>query len=109
MKIKCAVVPQDYDRLAGQVVKVSASREADPGFKSRTSRDFSGSSHTRDLNIGTPVATLPGAWCFGVSAGQVDSVSVSVYCDWVRKFDLELLSHCSSTYNFLGRTVREIH
>ena len=25
---------------------------------------FSGSSHTCDLNIGTPVATLPGAWCY---------------------------------------------
>ena len=30
---------------------------------------FSGSSHTSDLNIGTPVATLPGTWCYWVSAG----------------------------------------
>ena len=30
---------------------------------------FSGSSHTCDLNIGTPVATLPGAWRYRVSAG----------------------------------------
>ena len=30
---------------------------------------FSGSSHTCDLNIGTPVATLPGAWRYTVSAG----------------------------------------
>ena len=30
---------------------------------------FSGSSHTSDLNIGTPVATLPYAWCNRVSAG----------------------------------------
>ena len=30
---------------------------------------FSGSSHTSDLKIGTPVATLPGAWCYRVSAG----------------------------------------
>ena len=29
--------------------------------------DFSGSSHTSDLEIGTPVATLPGAWQFRVS------------------------------------------
>ena len=29
---------------------------------------FSGSSHTSDLNIGTPEATLPGAWCYRVSA-----------------------------------------
>ena len=30
---------------------------------------FSGSSHTSDLNIGTPVATLPGAWRYRISAG----------------------------------------
>ena len=30
---------------------------------------FSGSSHTSDLQIGTPVATLPGAWRYRVSAG----------------------------------------
>ena len=29
----------------------------------------SGSSHTSDLKIGTPVATLPGAWRYRVSAG----------------------------------------
>ena len=28
-----------------------------------------GSSHTRDLKIGTPVATLPGVWHYRVSAG----------------------------------------
>ena len=33
-----------------------------PGF-------FSGLSHTSDLKIGTPVATLPGAWRYRVSAG----------------------------------------
>ena len=30
---------------------------------------FSWSSHTSDLKIGTPVATLPGAWRYRVSAG----------------------------------------
>ena len=30
---------------------------------------FSGSSHTRDLNIGTPVATLTGDWRYRISAG----------------------------------------
>ena len=29
----------------------------------------SGSSHASDLKIGTPVATLPGAWRYSVSAG----------------------------------------
>ena len=50
------------DSLVGLVVKASASRAEDPGFESRLRLDFSGSSHTSDLKIGTPVATLPGAW-----------------------------------------------
>ena len=37
------------DRLAGLVVKASASGAEDPGFESRLRRDFSGSSHTSDL------------------------------------------------------------
>ena len=57
------------NRLVGLVVKASASRVEDPGFKSRLRQDFLGSSHTGDLKIGTPVATLPGAWCYRVSAG----------------------------------------
>ena len=44
------------DRLAGLVVKASAQGAEDPGFESR-------------LKIGTPVATLPGAWRCGVSGG----------------------------------------
>ena len=51
----------DLHRLAGLVVKASASRAEDPGFESRLRRDFSGSSHTSDLKIDFPVATLPGA------------------------------------------------
>ena len=57
------------DRLVGLVVKASASRAEDPGLESRLRRDFSGSSHTSELKIGTPVATLPGAWRFRVIAG----------------------------------------
>ena len=55
--------------LVDLVVKASASRAEDPGFESRLRRDFSGSSHTGDLKLGTPVATLPGAWCYRVSTG----------------------------------------
>ena len=51
------------------MVKASASGAEDPGFESRLRRDFSGSSHTSDLKIGTPVTTLPGAWHCRVSAG----------------------------------------
>ena len=51
------------------MVKASASRVEDPGFKSRLCQDFSGLSHTSDLKIGPPVATLPGTWHYRVSAG----------------------------------------
>ena len=60
-----------WHRLVGLVVKASASRVEDPGFESRLRRDFSGSSHTSDLKIGTPVATMPGAWRYRVSAKTV--------------------------------------
>ena len=58
------------DRFVGLVVKASASRAEDPGFESPLRRDFFPvSSHTSDLKLGTPVATLPGAWRSRVSAG----------------------------------------
>ena len=44
--------------------KASASRAEDPGF---TPCDEL--SHTSDLEIGIPVATLPSAWRYRVSAG----------------------------------------
>ena len=65
----------------GLVVKASASRAEGPGFEFRLRRDFSWSSHTAtsDLKIGTPVATLPGAWRYRVSAGT-GWPGVSVLC-----------------------------
>ena len=51
------------------MVKASASGAEDPGFESCLRRDFSGSSHTNDLKIGTQVAILPGAWRYRVSTG----------------------------------------
>ena len=59
----------EFHRLVGLVVKASASRSEDPGFESRLRGIFSGSSHTGDLKIGTPVATLPGAWHYRISTG----------------------------------------
>ena len=58
-------------RLVDLVVNTSASRAEHPGFGSRLRQDFSGSSHTitSDLKIGIPVATLPCAWHYRVSAG----------------------------------------
>ena len=40
-----------------------------PGSNPACAGIFSGSSHTSDLNIGTPLATLPGAWRYRVSTG----------------------------------------
>ena len=59
------------DRLVGLVVKATASRAEDPGvpFTLAPWGFFSGSSHAHDLKIGTPVATLPGAWRYRVSVG----------------------------------------
>ena len=52
------------------MVKASALRAEDPRFKSHLWQDFfSGSNHTSDSKIGTPEATLPGAWLYRVSAG----------------------------------------
>ena len=58
---------ETHDRLVGVVVKVSASRAEGPGFESCMRQDFFGVESY--LKIGTPVATLPGAWRYRVSAG----------------------------------------
>ena len=57
------------DRLVGLVVKASTSGAEDPGSESRLRRDFFGSSHTSDLKIDAPVATLPGTRRYRASAG----------------------------------------
>ena len=59
----------DSDRLVGLEVKTSTSGAEDPRFECRLRRDSSWSSHTSDFKIGTPVATLSGAWHYRVSAG----------------------------------------
>ena len=56
-------------RIIGQMVKASASRTAHPGFDSRLRRDLSGSSYASGLEIGAPVATLPGSWLYKVGTG----------------------------------------
>ena len=53
---------------------------ADLWFDSCVHWDFSRLSHTSDLTIGTPVATLPGAWRYRVSAG---TGRPSVYKLWL--------------------------
>ena len=56
-----------------------------PGSNPACTGIFSGSSNTSDSKIGTPVATLPGAWSYGVSAGtgrpgvSIESLICSFY------------------------------
>ena len=57
------------DRLVGLVVRRPPRERKIPGSNPACAEIFSGSSHTSDLKIGTPVATLPGAWRYRVSAG----------------------------------------
>ena len=57
------------NRLVGLVVRRPPRERKVPGSNPACDGIFSRSSHTCDLNIGTPVATLPGAWRYRVSAG----------------------------------------
>ena len=56
-------------RLVGLVVRRPPRERKVPGSNPACAGIFSGSSHTSDLNISTPVATLPGAWRYRVSTG----------------------------------------
>ena len=66
----------------GLVVRVSASRAADPGFDSRLGRDFFGLSHTSDLKLVIQWLPCQASGVIGSAMGLVGLVSV--YCDWVR-------------------------
>ena len=55
--------------LAGLVVRHPPREWKIPGSNSACAGIFSGSSHTSDLEIGTPVANLPGTLHYRVSAG----------------------------------------
>ena len=54
---------RNWNRISGETERKNER------FESHLRRDFSGSSHTSDLKIGTPVATLPGVWRYRVSVG----------------------------------------
>ena len=82
------VVPH-YSRTAGR--SSSASRAEGPGSNPACNEIFFRSSHSSDLKIGASVATLPGAWRYGVSAetgrpgvkilwsGEVESLICNFY------------------------------
>ena len=55
--------------LVGLVVRRPPREQEVPGSNPACAGIFSGSSHTSDLKIGTPVATLPGTWRYRVSTG----------------------------------------
>ena len=61
-------VPQ-WDHLVGLVVRCLPRERKIPCSNPACAGTFSGLSHTSDLKIGTPVATLPSAWRYRVSAG----------------------------------------
>ena len=79
-KYLCMILSLPLDCLVGLVVRRPPRERKVPGSNPACDGIFSGSSHTCDLNIGTPVATLPGV--IGSALGLVGLVSV--YCDWVR-------------------------
>ena len=63
-------LPPPLNRLVGLVVKASASKSGRSwGSNPACAGIFPGSSHTSDFKIGSPVATLPGAWRDRVSDG----------------------------------------
>ena len=66
LTLNCSV---QIDRLVGLVVRRPPRERKVPGSNPACAGIFSGSSHTCDLNIVTPVATLPGAWHYRVRAG----------------------------------------
>ena len=55
--------------LAGLVVRHPPQEWKIPGSNPACNRIFMESSHTSDLKIGSPVANLPGTWCYRVSTG----------------------------------------
>ena len=58
--------------------KTSASRAEDPGFETRLRRIFSGSSHTSDFKIGTPVLPCQAPGVIGSALGLVGQCQYTV-------------------------------
>ena len=65
-----------------------------PGSNPAFAGIFPGSSHTSDLKIGTPVATLPNTWCYRVGAGTgwpgVSILSLGEMENWICNFYLSM-------------------
>ena len=59
--------------LIGLLVRHPPQERKTPGSNPVCAKIFPGSSHTSDFKIGTPEATLPGAWRYRVSAATGQS------------------------------------
>ena len=69
MPLNAIIIFNCCHRLVGLVERRPPRERKIPGSNPACAGIFSGSSHTSDLKIGTPVATLPGAWRYRVSTG----------------------------------------
>ena len=85
------------DRLVGLVVRRLPRERKTPSSNPACGGIFSGSSHTNDSKIGTPVATLPGAGRYRVSAGTgrpgVSILRLGEVESWICNFYLSVAAH----------------
>ena len=103
-------VPLLSDRLAGLVVRRPPRERKVPGSNPACAGIFSGLSHTSDLKIGTPVATLPDAWRYRVITGTGwPGVSIILWLGEAERLICNFYLKCGSTSNCLSRSVPEIH
>ena len=67
VKLYLTYYPSCIYCLVGLVVRRPPQERKIPGLNPACAGIFPGSSHTSDLKIGTPAATLPGTWRYRVS------------------------------------------
>ena len=83
-------------RLVGLMVKASAVKVEDPGFDSRLRRgDIPGRVIPVTEKLALQWVSCQAPSVIGSMLGMAGPLSV--YCDWVREFDPQLLSQCGST------------
>ena len=94
VEVRCVLIRFSIlNRLFGLVVRRPPRGRKIPGLNPACARIISGSSHTSDLKIGTPVATLPDAWRYRVSAGT-GRPGVSIL--WLGEVDCLICNFCLS-------------
>ena len=89
--------------------KASASRATDRVIPAFAVGIFSGSSHTSDLKLSTPAATLPGTWCYRICTGTGwPGVSI-LRLDEITGLICNLYLSAGALNNCPSRSVSEIH